>query len=555
YECSVVALGTDNDGGMRSGRGKLEGKRPWMLTFPCGAHQGHLSAADYFKVNPEAEETSEQATELIGWLNNHGRVRCIFNQVQKEQSQQVKSYLVGNTTRWTTHLIAFLRLEELKQPLRTAALTQRDAIIDAQVGAEKNFTAAGTLRAAAEKQIDVIEDSTFWRNIAVVNGDLEPIAYATNICQSDKARPDVVLLAFVGMFLHFKTLPPERANVSRGMVKRLERRWAGFDQPLMITALILNPYEHLDRFGPDAAANIINVNATIVELYSRVTSHPPPPELDPEELEKWHDNQLQRCQKFSAAFLHYCSFTGPFRNWNELKVDFQKIHDPVIFWESMKADRDVAELANFALKILCVVMNTAGNERQFSKIKICKDRLRNRLQLERLKWSIKIAENLRNHQKSDGLRDERQARRNHSDEQVSQLLQVPRYGQLVQEDGINCVQPALVTNRRRWRAELEQWTKEAERYDELFRDDAPPLPETHGTLCKWLPRSLALLFGGNSVSEIMSEGTGVGGRPQRARRSAFSREQLLMELLAQEREDGMLDDGALEGSGDDYDGN
>ncbi|KAJ3793864.1 hypothetical protein GGU11DRAFT_748519 [Lentinula aff. detonsa] len=34
-----------------------------------------------------------------------------------------------------------------------------------------------------------------------------------------------------------------------------------------------------------------------------------------------------------------------------------------------------------------------------------------------------------------------------------------------------------------------------------------------------------------------------------------SREQLLMELLAQGREDEMLDDGALEGSGDDYNGN
>lgn len=36
----------------------------------------------------------------------------------------------------------------------------------------------------------------------------------------------------------------------------------------------------------------------------------------------------------------------------------------------MKADRAIEELAEFALLILHIVMNTAGNERQFSKIKI-----------------------------------------------------------------------------------------------------------------------------------------------------------------------------------------
>ena len=214
----------------------------------------------------DAQDTSERATELIGWLNNHNRVRSIFNQVQQEQTGQVKSYLVANTTRWTTHLLAFNHLTELKHSLRTAALTRRQDIINAQVGAEKGATAALELQLAAEAQLDLIDDNTFWRRLSVVIDDLEPIAYATNICQSDHARPDVVLLAFVGMFLHFKNLPPAYLDTLKAMVKRLERRWAGLDQSLMITALILNPYERLDRFGPDAAANILNINAMVVEV-------------------------------------------------------------------------------------------------------------------------------------------------------------------------------------------------------------------------------------------------------------------------------------------------
>ncbi|KAJ3726487.1 ribonuclease H-like domain-containing protein [Lentinula guzmanii] len=517
YGCIVTGLGTDNDGGTKAGRVKLGTHRPWILTFPCGAHQGHLCLADYFKVNPDAEKISEQATELIGWINNHGRVRAIFNNIQNEQNKQVKSYLIANATRWTTHLVAFLRLIELKQPLRTAAVMKRDDIIRAH--------------------IEVIESGDFWRQLAGVVEDFEPIAYVTNICQSDRARPDIVLLAFVGMYLYFKNLPPARANVSKGMMERLERRCAGFNQPLMITALILNPYERLDSFGPDASANIINVNVMITELFGKITSHPSPEELDPEQIEEWEHGLLHRSQEFSAAFLHYCSSTGPFKDWDQLKADFEKIHndDPIIFWESMKADREVCELADFALTVLQTVLNTSGNERQFSKVKIRKDRLRNRLQLRKLEQSIKIIENLREHHQNDGLK-------------------VLRYGEVLQENDANSPWSTLITNHRKWRAEMVQWKEDAQRHDENFGNDLEagplPLPETGQRSRSWLPRSLALLFGHSAIETQILE----GGQPQCARRGAYSEEQLLMELLAQEKEDEILDDGALEGSGDEYNG-
>ncbi|KAF9062402.1 ribonuclease H-like domain-containing protein, partial [Rhodocollybia butyracea] len=466
YKCTVVGLGTDNDGGTRSGRVKVVQRRPWLLTFPCGAHQGHLCVADYFKENPDAGETSEQATAFIGWLNNHGRVRSIFDTVQKEQTKEVNTYLVANATRWTTHLVAFLRLEALKQPLCTAAITRRNDIIAAQVGAKKNHKDAAALTASAEEQLDLIEDYDFWRQLTTVIEDLEPLAYATNICQSDKARRDCVLLAFVGLFLYFEDLPSSRSHITKGMLKRLERRWTGFDQSLMITALILNPYEHLDRFGPDAGANIINVNAMVVELYTEVTSRPPSGELDPYERDAFESHQLQRSREFSAAFLQYYSYTGPFKNWKDLKANFQEIHgdDPIIFWESMKSDVKVLELADFSLLILYIVMNTAGNDRQFSHVKIKKDRLRNRLLLEKLESSLKIGENLRAHHYTDGLRDVRKPRQNHSEDRVSKLLQVPRYGELV--DGSDTSdRSALVTTRRHWRAELNQWKRDTETHD------------------------------------------------------------------------------------------
>ncbi|KAJ3990880.1 hypothetical protein F5050DRAFT_1545347, partial [Lentinula boryana] len=199
YKCIVVCLGTDNDGGSKAGRAILVIRRPYLFAFPCCGHQGNLCMVDYFKVNADAKDLSEKAVDLIGWINNHNCVRCIFNDVQLEQTKNILTYLVAVITRWTTHLTAFQRLKDLKQPLRAAALTRRDDIIRAQVGAERSGPRIMELTEAAVEQLDVIDNSEFWKGLSVVIEDLELIAYATNICQSDKASPDCVLLAFAGM--------------------------------------------------------------------------------------------------------------------------------------------------------------------------------------------------------------------------------------------------------------------------------------------------------------------------------------------------------------------
>ncbi|KAJ3713245.1 hypothetical protein DFJ43DRAFT_1165259 [Lentinula guzmanii] len=176
--------------GSKAGRAILVIRRPYLFAFPCCGHQGNLCVVDYFKVNADAKDLSEKAVDLIGWINNHNRVRCIFNDVQLEQTKNILTYLVAVITRWTTHLTAFQRLKDLKQPLRAAALTRREDIIRAQVGAERSGPRMMELTEAAVEQLDVIDNSEFWKGLSVVIEDLEPIAYATNICQSDKASPD-----------------------------------------------------------------------------------------------------------------------------------------------------------------------------------------------------------------------------------------------------------------------------------------------------------------------------------------------------------------------------
>lgn len=198
-------------------------------------------------------------------MNNHARVRVIFDSVQVEITKKpAKSYLVANLTRWTTHFVALDRLEELKQSLRAASLTRRDDIIAAQVGAAVS-SKARELRADAEQQLDLIDDSDFWKRLSTLVNDIEPIAFATNICQSDHARPDTVLLAFVGMFHYFSN--HQNRSLAREMVKRLERRWKALNQELMVVALLLNPFERISVFGPKANVNPFTLNALVTKVF------------------------------------------------------------------------------------------------------------------------------------------------------------------------------------------------------------------------------------------------------------------------------------------------
>jgi hypothetical protein len=213
-------------------------------------------------------------------VNGHGYVRVIFDEVQQSQTRKVLTYLVANMTRWTTHSVAFLRIEDLKDSLQLAAYSRKADIIAAQVGKETGSKGA-ELRAEAEEYVNLIRNEDFWERLRTLNDDIEPICFATNIMQSNRARPDVVLLAFVGMFLYFRNLPASRQRLSKDMCTRLEKRWKGFDQKFLITALILNPYEGVSCFGPKAGVDILQLDTLLIEVCDsihqiRELEHVPP---------------------------------------------------------------------------------------------------------------------------------------------------------------------------------------------------------------------------------------------------------------------------------------
>ncbi|KAJ6460569.1 ribonuclease H-like domain-containing protein, partial [Mycena sanguinolenta] len=478
YNCYVIVFGTDADGGSNKGRVLLGKERPWLFVPSCWAHQFQLILGDYFKVFPYAAEIAEKATGLIAWINNHGKVRKIFDGVQEQLSQDrlnrvvVLAYIVANLTRWTTHCIAFIRLLVLREYLQFAVLQSRGAIITAQVGAAKS-TEAERLKEEATHYCKLISDTGFWSGLNTVVEDIEPICYGTNINQKDSTRADQVLLTLAGLYLHYVDHP--EPEVSTSLVARLEKRWKACDQPLFLVALILNPFEGLSRFGPRAQFDHFKATSIVTALYRRIMGYPGN-----------KDSPEQRSAKersVSHSMLEYLSSTGGFQNWedarNDFEVDFGK--DPIMVWTALKGS--TRELALFAILILKVVVNQAGCERVFSDVGNTQSPRRSRLKIEKLEKLTKAsllftinADNI-----AQGVKPaHREKRKNHKS--VEKLLAVPRYRDLLEEhdgDDESRRGSGLVSSAIGWRVEMAKWIAEvrvADEEDEATESDDETTP-------------------------------------------------------------------------------
>ncbi|KAJ7755574.1 hypothetical protein B0H16DRAFT_1722293 [Mycena metata] len=296
--------------------------------------------------------------------------------------------------------------------------------------------------------------------------------------------------------------------VAKGMMERIEKRWLALNQSIFVVAMILNPYECLERFGDMAGLNAFNLNTEVVALYRRIRSRPRPtprPEGENERAEK----------AVSVAFMHYLGGTGDFLSWKEHKASFQELHpdEPSLMWAQMKTCKGVSELANFAMLLLDLVVNQASNERSFSDLKIKKTVLRNRLGTKKLEKMSKVGASIRTENLAAGIpryADAVEGGDDEDDARPSKAEEEDTDNDLDSDTGDDTASPAAAATKAK----------------------APP---------KLFPRSLKLLFGGVVKKPV--------GRP---RRGQFTWEVLMMELLAAEESDEDPDDGALSGSGDEF---
>ncbi|KAK6977096.1 DUF659 domain-containing protein [Favolaschia claudopus] len=315
-ECNVFAFLTDNR--EVKARTLLAAARLYLLTFPCCSHQGQLILGDYLKEFKEAAVLIGELIDFVNWLNSHDK--------QQEKLGKILAYLLPNLTRWTTHLVAALRFASLKTLIRAAILNHRDAIVQAQVGAETNARKRQALEDDAIYHCNLVESNAWWDKLQkIIIPDLEHICFLTNIAQSDHVRPDQFFLALAGLFLHFhgfSTRPTAtERKLGQNMCKRIEKRFKELDQVVFVLALILNPFEKLSRFGDKAQIDVFKLSTELVTvfhhsaLYKRINSRPPKVPFTAAQQADFDSELKAKAQAVNTSFMQYLSETGPFEAW------------------------------------------------------------------------------------------------------------------------------------------------------------------------------------------------------------------------------------------------
>ncbi|KAK6992419.1 DUF659 domain-containing protein [Favolaschia claudopus] len=417
--CFVIAFLTDNDGGSKKGRLLLAAARPYLLTFACCAHQGQLILGDYLRENEDAATLIGELIDFVNWLNNHDKVRAIFDTQQQELSGKILAYILPNLTRWTTHLIAAIRFSLLKAPIRAAVLNHRDAIVKAQPRATMFV-------------------------------------------------PTNSFLALAGLFLRFRGFSTRSKASERGlgqrMCKRIEKRFKELDQVVFVLALILNPFERLSRFGDKAQIDVFKLSTELItsSFFKRMKSRPPKTPYTAAEQQEFDSTLKATLQVVNTAFMQYLSATGPFESWfladSHQKASYETIHgnDPLPFWEMLKVN---------AALLLRLVVNQAFRTFQTRRI-----RKRNRLTLKKMEQQAKVTRFIREEQKAEGLVEERGGRKNHEDSRLRTLLSVPRYADAILSDTDDSEdegqkKSVVVRSSAAWRKQVADWQAEMQELD------------------------------------------------------------------------------------------
>ncbi|KAJ3519444.1 hypothetical protein NMY22_g13201 [Coprinellus aureogranulatus] len=216
----LVAWCTDASGESKKMRRVLRMKYPWLVTIDCWAHQINLVLSNYFKVKGCLISIVNEALEIVKWFNNHSHALGLLRQQQLASGlTRYVSLILPVLTRWTSHYLSVSRLLNLQYHFQCLILNRekRNSLLLA-AGAKDDQ------KKKAEEILHIIEHPDFWDDLKLIQTHLEPLAFATNITQSDSASLDII-----------------EDDSHTTVLKSLEKQWHQADQDVFLLAVILNP--------------------------------------------------------------------------------------------------------------------------------------------------------------------------------------------------------------------------------------------------------------------------------------------------------------------------
>ncbi|KAH6866158.1 ribonuclease H-like domain-containing protein [Coprinopsis sp. MPI-PUGE-AT-0042] len=374
----VIVIGwcCDDGGDGRKMRRLLLSIKPWLLIFPCWAHQLNLVVGDLFKADDAILLHVNEAIELVKWFNSHSRGLGLLNVEQASLAGgKVLALILPVISRWTAHFCSLSRLLNVKGPVQAAWAKYEDKLL----------ACAGPKLPAKIKAREVQQTATsrtFWESISTVCEILEPLAVAANILQAPNTRLCDVLLTLGNLFLLFSDKDRYNPTITEAIIKSLEKRWAAADQPILILSLVLNPYIRGRCFNTSGHITLTRMGFFNLakQAYTRIFRSDP-----------------------GSGFLDLV--TDYLDGFEAIARDEGTTVDVVRVWENINQGTNTGRnrLTCLAIVILSVVPNSAGCERLFSEFGTIHTKKRCRLKIEKVHKMSLVRMDLRRQHIAEGI--------------------------------------------------------------------------------------------------------------------------------------------------------
>ncbi|KAH9954167.1 ribonuclease H-like domain-containing protein [Lactifluus volemus] len=333
----LIAFCCDDGGDARKFRRLFLALMPWLIVTVCWAHQINLIVGDFLSLKIDLLKCIPTTLEVIKWFNNYSRANGIL------QTEQL-SVLNGKA------LILVLPVEG---PLK-ACYNKYAPVLLLCAGPK-----AEAKRKVEEVQ-EIVEDSSFWKDVWKVVTYLYPLAMANFITQSSNTGLHHILLT-LGNLYHIYSDPKLDEAIQNKILGSLEKRWAAADQNVFIAAVVWFA-TGVQELTPVGLLGIV---------------------------------KRQRGE-FSDEWMQLSMWTDMFEK-QKRKVNLVRV------WEGMDTQIPAGQkqgwncLVKLAVHILSIVANSAGCERVSSEMGIVQTKYRSRLGLDKVRKTALIQMDIKRH--------------------------------------------------------------------------------------------------------------------------------------------------------------
>ncbi|CAJ0920577.1 9493_t:CDS:2 [Entrophospora sp. SA101] len=307
----------------------------------------NLVFAEIFKESPIFERISEEAVRIVSFFHKSG---YFMGNLRDEQIRIYKKSIklaLPSDTRWNSYYFCFNSVLKTQAALKfLAAKFNPDRVNVTRTNGIPNIpvdrrTTRNNKRRLPDDIVDSINDPVFWSKLFSLQNLLYPLCCFLNQLQKDAARLYEVVHCFA-YTLHIFSMHHD-LDFSEKMVSRIEKRWKGWEQPILLLSIILHPSYKLSKFRP----TINNLSWTHVGQWLKYY---------------YHAFCGKPATSILAELIDYRRGNDPYDYDSFLQFKGNVLN----FWESTIGVGP--ELAKVAIHIHAVCVNSASVERLWSSM-------------------------------------------------------------------------------------------------------------------------------------------------------------------------------------------